>query len=206
MLRLKYIVNSVFSSRTYALSTEGSSDVWLVDCGDWEKIGFDDDVDHDANVDEDDDWRVVGVLLTHAHSDHIYGLNKLVERFPDVRIVTNAYGVKALHDPRLNISAYHSEYEDFILNSSTKVEVVQEGSTLDVLGQEVCVYETSGHDPSCLCFEVDGRLFTGDAHIPGVKLFTGFPKSDKKMAAASEQRILALVKERRLEVCAGHEV
>jgi len=101
-------------------------------------------------------------------------------------------------------SAYHSEYEDFILNDSAKVEVVQEGAAFDVLGEVVRVFKTPGHDPSCLCFEVDGRLFTGDAFIPGVKVFTGFPKSDKKLAAASEQRILTLSEG--LTVCLGHEV
>lgn len=200
MVHVSHIVNSVFSSRTYILSrdgstgltTGGSNDVWLVDCGDIEQLPA--------------DIRVIGVLLTHTHSDHIYGLNKLIERFPDVRIVTNGYGAKALYDPRLNISAYHSEYEDFVLNASARVEVEQEGSTVDVLGQELRVFETPGHDPSCLCFEVDGRLFTGDAHIPGVKVFTGFPKSEKKLAIASEQRILSIVSNLGLDVYPGHEV
>jgi len=190
VLRVSYIVNSVFSSRTYVLSREDCFDVWLVDCGDVERLP--------------EGVRVAGVLLTHAHFDHIYGLNRLVERFPEVRVVTNGFGVRALREPRLNISAYHSEYEDFILKESAKFEVVQEGSTLDVLGQVVRVFETPGHDPSCLCFEIDDQLFTGDAFIPGVKVFTGFPKSDKKLAAASEQRILTLSEG--LTVCPGHEV
>lgn len=127
-----------------------------------------------------------------------------VERFPEVRVVTNGFGVMALREPRLNISAYHSEFEDFVLTGSARVEVVQEGDAFDVLGEVVRVFETPGHDPSCLCFEVDGRLFTGDAFIPGVKVFTGFPKGDKKLAAASVERILGLSEG--VVVCAGHEV
>lgn len=193
MLTVEYIVNSFFNSKTYILS-DGSDKVWLVDCGDVEPL-----------LPIVGSRKVDGVLLTHSHSDHIYGLNRLMEQFPEVRIVTNEYGVKALHDPRLNISAYHQEYEDFVLNPSAVVDIVREGSIIEVLGTEVRVYETPGHDPSCLCFEMEGKLFTGDAYIPGEKVFAGFPKSDKKQAADSATRIRKLVSDGGLEVFAGHE-
>lgn len=38
MLKIDYIVNSIFDSMTWLLSDEGSSRVWLVDCGDVEII------------------------------------------------------------------------------------------------------------------------------------------------------------------------
>jgi len=53
---------------------------------------------------------------------------------------------------------------------------------------------------------VDGRLFTGDAYIPGCKVVTNLPEGDKVLAAASEQRIRAMVEKGGLVVCAGHEV
>jgi len=50
---------------------------------------------------------------------------------------------------------------------------------------------------------VDGRLFTGDAYIPGCKVVTNLPEGDKVLAAASVERILGLSEG--LEVCPGHE-
>lgn len=116
MLTVDYITNKVFNSRTYILTSEATDGVWLVDCGDvdvvYERIG---------------EKPIDGVLLTHTHSDHIYGLETLVKRFAEVRIFTNAYGVGALKSPKLNISRYHSEYPDIVFERLENMCVVEEG-------------------------------------------------------------------------------
>lgn len=38
MLKVDYFTNRVFNSRTYILSKEGSDEVWLVDCGDIDRL------------------------------------------------------------------------------------------------------------------------------------------------------------------------
>lgn len=186
-------MNSFFSSRTYILKEEKNELAWLIDCGDIDKV-----------YKKYPDKIIEGVLLTHTHSDHIYGLNQLLERFPDVKIITNEYGFGALVSPKQNISRYHSEYGDIILSNRSNVIVVSEGNELAVLGEKCEVFETPGHDPSCLCFRLGDNLFTGDAYIPGVKVFTGFPYSDKTQAADSLQRILSLSSD--LSIYPGHEL
>ena len=64
------------------------------------------------------------------------------------------------------------------------------------------VYETPGHHPSCLTFEVEDYLFTGDAYIPGVKVVTNLPGGNKEKAKASKERIEVLMSSHQL--CAGH--
>lgn len=181
MLTVDYITNKVFNSRTYILTSEATDGVWLVDCGDvdvvYERIG---------------EKPIEGVLLTHTHSDHIYGLEALTERFPNVRIYTNAYGGEALRSPKLNISRYHSEYPDIVFDKPENICLIREGDTIDMLGDKVTVYETTGHDPSCLCYRIEDWLFTGDVYIPGVKVFTGFPYSNRQQAQQSVERILQL--------------
>lgn len=193
MIQVNHIVNSVFNSRTYVLSDESEDKVWLVDCGDVDEI-----------LSFIGDREVEGVLLTHTHSDHIYGLNELLGHFPNIRIITNAYGYEALVSPKLNISRYHADYDDVVLLNRRNVDVVSEGQVIDVLGQNVLVYETPGHDPSCLCYRINDLFFTGDSYIPGVKVFTGFPYSDKSLALASLDRILALSDG--LQIYPGHEI
>lgn len=193
MLNIDYITNRVFTSRTYILSKENCDRVWLVDCGDTVRV-----------LEMIGEKSVEGVLLTHAHSDHIYGLEALMKRFPEVKIYTNAAGVEALKDPRLNISHYHSEYPDISIEAPDNVCVLKEGDELNLLGKTVQVYETPGHAPSCITYIVGDKAFTGDSYIPGVKVFTGFPHANKKQAAASVERILQLTS--RCLILPGHTV
>lgn len=181
MLTVDYITNRVFNSRTYILSDEKYDRVWLVDCGDTDRV-----------LDMIGKKSVEGVLLTHAHSDHIYGLKELIRRFPAVKIFTNAAGVEALKSPKQNISHYHSEYPDISIDSPDNMCVLKEGDSLDVFGKPVQVYETPGHAPSCLTYIMDQMAFTGDSYIPGVKVFTGFPHANKKQAETSFKRIMEL--------------
>lgn len=192
MLKVDFITNSIFNSRTYILSN-GSDKVWLVDCGDVEPL-----------LSIVGSRRVEGVLLTHAHFDHIYGLNRLLERNPSAKIYTSAFGYEALTDPKLNISRYHTEYDDFVLANMDAVEVLMEGDSLDIFGQKAEVFETPGHDESCLCFKIGNCFFSGDSYIPGVKVTAPFPHSNKAEAIDSEKRIIEL--SAGCVVYLGHEI
>ena len=195
-MTVSHIVNSVFTSRTYILTQEGSSSVWLVDCGDVAPL-------MDMLSLMGGDLSIIkGVLLTHVHYDHIYGLPKLKERFPSLLVYTNEYGKKALTDIQLNYSKYHN---DPIVYESENVVTCDEGSMIELFdGVQAKVYHTPGHSPSCLTYEVGDYLFTGDAYIPGVKVVTTLKGGDKVMAAENVERILRLAEGK--VVCAGHEV
>ena len=181
MLKVDNITNRVFNSRTYIISDERYDRVWFVDCGDTDMV-----------LDMIGKKSVEGVLLTHAHSDHIYGLEELIKRFPAVKIYTNAAGVDALKSPKMNISHYHSKYPDISIDAPDNVCVLKDGDSLEILGVPVQVYETPGHAPSCLTYIIDNKAFTGDSYIPGVKVFTGFPHANKKEAEASVERIIQI--------------
>ncbi|MBQ7689886.1 MAG: MBL fold metallo-hydrolase [Muribaculaceae bacterium] len=172
----------MFGSSTWLLGSEGEG-TWLVDCGDVEPL-----VPLIAPP-------LRGVLLTHAHFDHIYGLGHLLSRFPAVRIVTNAAGREALLDEYQNLSAYHDS--PFRLADDHAIDVVDEGDTVSLFNHAAAhVYATPGHHPSCLTYAIGNHLFTGDAYIPGVKVVTLLPGGDKQAAAASLERIARLAARR----------
>lgn len=191
MLSVEYITNSFFSSRTYIVSSQDTDDVWLVDCGDVNEV-----------LERIERKTITGVLLTHTHSDHIYGLIKLLELFPSVLIFTNTYGAEALKSPKLNFSRYHTDLEDITIEASNNVRIISEKDEFSVFDVPVKIYETVGHDPSCITYVIGNMVFTGDSYIPGVKVFTGFPKSNRKQAEQSVERILQIASG--LTILPGH--
>lgn len=188
---LSSVVNQIFNSITYILPFGSEKECYLVDCGDVEKV-------------IEQGWKVRGVLLTHSHFDHIYGLNKLVEVFPEAFVYTNQAGKEGLANDKWNFSRYHTEVENFIFTKTENVRVLEEGEqTLDG-GLKLNVFFTPGHDPSCISYVVNNKLFTGDAYIPGIKTVTTFPRSNKVLAEKSLIRLQELEKKYGYTVCAGH--
>ena len=191
MLKIDYIVNSFFDSMTWLLSETESSQVWLVDCGDVDSI-----------VERLGNRTIAGVLLTHAHFDHIYGLPELMNRFPECRIYTNNIGRETLANAKLNMSLYH---ETPLTVEGPQIRICGEGDEISLYqGLTAKVYETPGHHPSCLTFMVGDYLFTGDAYIPGTKVVTNLPKGDKKLAQESLERIIKMAEGK--SILSGHQV
>ncbi len=185
------VINSVFTSNTYILHEEGGLDYWLVDIGDVEPVS--------ALLPEG--ARLRGLLLTHTHYDHMYGINRLVSLFPDCVVYTSEHGREGLYSDKLNNSRYH--YDKLIYAREDNVRVLHEGDLVPLwAGCEAEVFETPGHDWSCLVYRIGSRVFSGDSFIPGIKVKATFPKSDKTEAAESEQRIRELASG--LTVCPGH--
>lgn len=189
-VRVETIVNSVFSSNTYLINSDGSRDSWLVDCGDMDKVMK---ILPDGN-------RIRGLFLTHTHFDHIYGINELARLFPECLIYTSEYGATAIRSSKLNLSRYHECPVEY---AGDKLRVLKEGDIVklyDVV--EMSVIETPGHCPSCLSYMTDEWLFSGDSYIQGLKVVTNLPKGDKALAQMSVEKIKSLVGHRK--VLSGH--
>lgn len=182
MIHIKEIVNSIFTSKTYFLYKEGMEKAWLVDIGDIEPV---------VAFLEDKHLLVEGVLLTHAHFDHIYGVVPLVEKFPECKVYLTEYAKKALASDKLNMSRYH---ENPISYEGENEIVVQEGDEIRLFENEPLMrfYETPGHNPGCLTMVLGDLIFTGDAYIPGVGVNTQLPFANKEQALQSVDRILKL--------------
>lgn len=185
------IVNSLYCSNTYILSSSSDVDngVWTVDLG-------------------DTDWltdclaeNVVlrGILLTHTHYDHIYGINDALRLFPDIRIITTEFGKQALCSPKLNYSRYHLNVKDFICDKPENIEVFHDGDVIHLTEeQKIHVYSTPGHDRSCLTYVTSDYVFSGDSFIPGIKTRATFLHSEKEKVQASEDRIRYFAEHRTL--------
>lgn len=187
---VKSHTNHVFSSNTYFLFSEKEQEVWVIDPGDTECI-----LQRIAGC------HLAGILLTHTHFDHIYGLNGLVEVYPDCKVYTSVSGKRGLYDAQLNLSCFQDAGE--YVYRYGNVVVSKEGEIVTEIDQwDLKVLETPGHDESCLSYKIGKYLFTGDAFIPFVKVVTSFPRSNKEAARKSVDRILDCGPD--MLLCPGH--
>ena len=188
MINLYQIINSIFESNTFILTYENQC--WIIDIGDTDKIS-------DFISDK---YELNGVLLTHSHFDHIYGINDFHKKFPDCKIYTSEYGKIALKDAKKNLSFYHEQAIEYLEDN---VQVLKEGDKIELFPNIYLeVLETPGHCPSCLTYYTDNYIFTGDSYIPNLKVVTNLPKGNKIQAQESVERIKRLAETR--TVCPGH--
>ncbi len=192
MVKFELFRNSVFESNTYLIEKENSIDCFLVDCG---------DVDDIIGYLRKRGLVLKGIFLTHTHFDHIYGLNSMIDEFPDLVVYTSGFGKIGLFSDKLNLSRYY--LHPFVFQYPDRVEVLNEKSNVNLWEQdEIEIIETPGHDRSCLTYKVDNNLFSGDSFIPGIKVVTSLPNSNKTDAEVSLHRILSLSKD--CNLCPGH--
>ena len=142
-----------------------------------------------------------GIFITHSHFDHIYGLNDLVERYPNVKIYISADGAKGLFDDKKNFSLYHEAPLKFV---GGDICVVQDGDRIKIF-DDVCVecFYTPGHDTSCMTFGCGDYLFTGDSYIPNEKTVFRLKGGNKEDYYNSLEKINGLIKQRTI-LSPGH--
>ena len=192
MLNVKKVIGKVLSSNSYVLFEDNQADCFLIDVGDADAI----------LAELPNNLVVKGIFLTHAHFDHIAGINKIVELFPDCLVYTSIYGADALKDARKNFSYYH---EDSIVYQGDNVVILSEGDAISLYKDvNLNVLATPGHCPSCMTYYTNDYIFTGDSCIPGVEVVTKLPRGNKKDAVHSLEKILVLSKNRK--IYPGHDV
>ena len=83
--------------------------------------------------------KLKAVLLTHAHFDHIMGIEDFLKAF-DVPVYVGREEQPLLADDRLNASSmygYHCAY--------TGAKALEDGQTVECAGTEIHVIHTPGH-------------------------------------------------------------
>lgn len=194
MLEVVRFVNSRFTSNTYIIAHLEYENVWVVDPGDTDAVfGW-----MEANSKK----VISGILLTHAHFDHIYGMNEIVERFPDcVVYVANKYGMDALRNPKTNGSKY-TEEGPIVIAEDAEVEFF--GDTMQLWdGVMMSTINTPGHSDDSQCLLVDGMLFTGDTLIKDVRTVTKL-KGGSVEKLEESMKVIASLKGNSLRVMPGH--
>jgi glyoxylase-like metal-dependent hydrolase (beta-lactamase superfamily II) len=190
-MEVKQIVNSVFTSNTYIVSENNSASVWLIDVGDI------DGVLHSLTKEK----FIKGVFITHTHFDHIYGINKLIDTFPDCIVYTSEDGKKGLFSDKLNLSYYHNDPVNFL---GSNIQILTEGDKIEIFESFFLeTMETPGHNWGCLTYRIGNYLFTGDSYIPNVPVVTKLKGGDRVANKKSLLKIMDNISMNTI-ICPGH--
>ena len=175
-IKIGRMVMGSVQTNCYFLYREGSSDAVVVDPGDQGQGIY--------NALRKNGFRVKGILLTHGHFDHIWGLDSLrdaanaaaeADGLEPVRVYACEGERELLRDPKLNVSAQAgrscSTYAD---------EYVKDGQELSLAGIALRVIATPGHTAGGCCYYAKeaGILVAGDTLFQESVGRTDFPTGD----------------------------
>ena len=137
------------------------------------------------------DQKVKGIFLTHAHYDHICGINKIIEQFPKCIVHCSEYTYKALLSEKLNLSFYR--LEPIVFNGGDVNLLYEDMSVKLFTNYCLKVLKTEGHTKGSLSYFVNEGVFTGDALIPEIPVVTKLKSGNKNEAKKSILKIHKLL-------------
>ncbi|UYV12841.1 MAG: MBL fold metallo-hydrolase [Phycisphaera sp.] len=166
-----------FESNTYVYTPDGAN-AWVVDPGLGPKAVIDQVKDAGLGV--------TAVLLTHAHADHILGLNDFMDAFAGTPLLIHEAEKDWPSDPALNLSAAFGTP----FSGPEPTRLLQHGQEISIGDEAWTVRHTPGHSPGgCVFVAPGGRLaIVGDTLFSGSVGRTDFPGGDFDQLADSIRR------------------
>ncbi len=151
-----------------------------------------------ANLIETKKLILEAILVTHGHFDHVGGAKGLADA-TGATVYCSAEAAPVLAGA-VDCSATGCSVPPV---TPMAMEVVDEGSRLEVGALRVYVLGTPGHTPGDLTFEINGQLFCGDLLFQGSVGRTDFPGGDFGQLLASVKK-LAVLYPKETAVYPGH--
>ncbi|SEU25234.1 MBL fold metallo-hydrolase [Paenibacillus sp. NFR01] len=106
------------------------------------------------------DMEIEAILLTHAHFDHIGGVDE-IRKLKKCPVYVHPLESEWLTSPKLNGSLMWPEVSPPISTEPAEYDLA-EGQTLNLIGLSFKVMHTPGHSPGSVSFLCGNDLFSGD--------------------------------------------
>ena len=132
---------------------------------------------------EKDGMKVTGALVTHAHFDHVNGLDEF------------------LKDAKGKIYCHKNEAE-FLRPWQSDLKLVESGEKLKIGNVDVTFLHTPGHTPGSQCFLVQDNLVSGDTLFIQACGRCDLPGGDPEQMYHSLKRLSEL--DDKVVLCPGH--
>lgn len=185
------VVSSLFEENAFIVQTAQRDDCVVIDPGlEPEKIV--------AKLDQSR-LRPAAILLTHAHGDHIGGVQALRDRWPDCPVVIGTHEAPKLADPVGNLSAMFG----LAIAGPAADVTIDDGQTYSAAGIDFEIREIPGHSIGHVVFLVKDHeppwVFVGDVIFAGSVGRTDFPNGDfEALARGIHHKLFTLSDDTRL--------
>ena len=160
MIKVERFVNQLMTSNCYIVVDEESKHCLCIDPAS-EKS------ECEIAYLEGNGFTLDYIFLTHEHTDHTWGVNALIKKYPSVKVICSEQCKMALPQ---EAKAYFQFYYD---DPNYTYNVLRVDSTTEELewqmvwsGHKVTFIATPGHSPGSVCICMEGVLFGGDTLMP----------------------------------------
>ena len=148
-MNIQTITSGSLRNDTYILSNEYNEGILIDASADIESI-----------IDKTQNLKVLGIILTHGHYDHIENLDKIISNYK-IKGYIHKNELEKLYSPELN---YCNVFNAFMICSTPKEQFVllEDKQEFNIGHFKIKSFLTKGHTNGSICLEIEGKLFTGD--------------------------------------------
>lgn len=182
----KIQLNGLIQSNCYILDKE--NECFIIDPGS----------DYESILKEIGDLKVIGILLTHGHFDHVDMIG-----FFNVPIYIHKNDDILLKRKELSLhTAFNLEPSYYYPN--LKIVKLNDGDEIPFQDEKIKVIHTPGHTAGSACFLYRNKLFSGDTLFRNAIGRTDFPTGSELEMKASIINLLSILNEN-TKVYPGHD-
>lgn len=182
MLHIERFINQLMTSNCYIVVDEESRHCLCIDPAS-EKS------EREIAYIEENAVTLDYIILTHEHTDHTWGVNALLKRYPKVEVICSEICKQNLAKEYKPYFLLYYDNPDYHYNVNKVDKTTEElKGRMKWQGYKVEFIPTPGHSFGSICISIDDLLFTGDT-IMQVKPYVNKRNGSKELFCESRKKV-----------------